>query len=249
MGNGAETTRSPLAKTVQQEEVDNQTSQGNDAQASKTVQQEELDNQTSQANDAQASSAEEVNISVVEDPILAAPDNAGSKFRPTTGLIREHAKSCIASYPARFGDFKPPVVDGVQYPDAHLAVSQWEKITSLKGFSHACVWTGKDDSKMSEWFEPWKLNIKLAAEKGQKLMFCILPKHYGGEQIGRGQTIEKEYLDKHNIKYEVEEIDFNKVTMWVLMDTQERLPAKSCLDTVGKEAQYLRVDRQGRYLR
>jgi len=213
----AEAPRSPLAKSTKQEEADNQ---------------------KAQASETQAASAEATPV-VLKDSLPPVTDNAGSKFKPTMGAIKKDAKNCIASYPARFGDFRPPVVDGNVYDDAMHAVNMWEKIISLKAYSHACVWTGKDNSKMSEWFEPWKENIKLAVKSGQKLMFCVIPEsatsNYGAldgqcNQMGGGQTLERNWLDEERIDYEVEVLDFNKILHWSLMDKMGNLPAKSCMD-------------------
>ena len=42
--------------------------------------------------------------------------------------------------------------------------------TSGQVFNFCCVWTGNPDSPLSEWFEPWKENVRDTISRGMKLL-------------------------------------------------------------------------------
>ena len=130
-------------------------------------------------------------------------DDEGSSLQATPGVLDRDSPGnwCIVSFPATFGQ------------------DQWNAMVN-GGFNLACVWTGKDDSPMEDWFKPWKENVRYAKRNKMKLLVIghscndhRINKMKGGVKVpvgdgrsfrlGNGQVLEVDWMNRHNIKYRV----------------------------------------------
>ena len=93
----------------------------------------------------------------------------------TPGRINTVNRECIVSWSASVG------------------VEAWDLLISSRVYSWACVWTGDENSPRSEWYDPWVVNVEKARAAGMLLIFCHPDS--GPDDIGKGQTVEKEYLE------------------------------------------------------
>ena len=94
----------------------------------------------------------------------------------TDGRIVRGARSCIVSFPASVG--------------SHY----WNNMIQEDTVSYACVWTGKADSTVDEWFGQWQRNCKEANDRGQE--FLVYYNEHRVPVFGDGQSLELRWLDK-----------------------------------------------------
>merc|ERR1719221_681200 len=108
---------------------------------------------------------------------------------PTAGRLNDKFYS-VVSWPAAAGS------------------DPWQKLLSMSFVSYCCVWTGNDNSPVSEWFDPWVANVKLHKARGRNFLFCTMP----DGSIGKGQSLEKQWLDKGGIAYHM--VSYTEALRW-----------------------------------
>merc|ERR1712032_1395626 len=74
------------------------------------------------------------------------------------------------------------------------------------GYGWCCVWTGNKNSPKEEWYNPWVVNVQAAVKARYDLKFVVPD----DGKLGKGQTLEKKYLDGQQISYQLCRIDKNR---------------------------------------
>ena len=128
---------------------------------------------------------------------------------PSKGYLEAYpGRVCIVSFPASLGQRAWNAMAGGDLErDGRLGLA----------VNFACVWTGDNNSPMSEWFDPWVENVVKARERGMTLLVYGHSNHpeenpfkhvspERGEQkfrLGVGQQAEVKYMNEQGIPYKV----------------------------------------------
>ena len=143
---------------------------------------------------------------------------------PTPGNLEAGSQVCIVSFPASLGQTAwNSMVGGLLGmcgvdPSDPLPSGPDRAGIQKPPVNYACVWTGNNESPMSEWFDPWVVNVDKAVERGMTLIVYGHSNHPDeknqfkhvspewGEQnfrLGAGQQAEVKYMNENNIPYKV----------------------------------------------
>eukprot|EP00964_Phaeocystis_antarctica_P030594 scaffold17294_cov78-Phaeocystis_antarctica.AAC.1 len=122
-----------------------------------------------------------------------------ASLRPTKGHLVADGQICIVSFPASLGQ------------------KAWNGMVAGGRLNFACVWTGDNDSPISEWYDPWVINVDEAVKRGMTLLVYGHSDHpeenqfthvspLWGEQkyrLGGGQQAEVKHMNEKGIQYKV----------------------------------------------
>ena len=118
---------------------------------------------------------------------------------PTKGHLVANGQICIVSFPASLGQ------------------KAWNGMVGGDRLNFACVWTGDNNSPISEWYDPWVINVDEAVKRGMTLLVYGHSDHpeenqfkhaspLWGEQkyrLGAGQQAEVKHMNEKGIQYKV----------------------------------------------
>ena len=130
-----------------------------------------------------------------------------SAFKKTGGnLLNNGSDTCVVSFPA-----------------GRSGVQRWNDL--IQNTNYCCVWTGRDNSDESEWFEPWKKNVEKANQYGMNLVFYINYGQRGGpggrDHMGRGQRMEKKWLDEQGYRFVTKPVEDKRAPSGRFVSTKD----------------------------
>lgn len=129
----------------------------------------------------------------------------GHLSKPSGALIKDGNGAAVVSFPASAGNETWERLIGGKIDSGLFDRGTYWLFAGYCGrkVDWCCVWTGKQDSPKSEWYDPWVENVEQAKKMGKRLVFVVNACH----ELGEGQKMEQKYLFEHGYSFKMAKLN------------------------------------------